>query len=532
MFYNILILVFFYFLILFSAIGYGIFLSKISNIFFNDLSYGLIGLLGLFLLTLISYITNLFFPHNVIHNIIIIIVGLFFTFLNFLYAHSFVKEIKKIFIISLFFLVAIFLSKNNEDFPYYHFSYIANLTINKLEFGLAHLNTGFGTSSSIFYLNSLFYLPVIKYYLFHSSGLIILTFANIFLIDNCFLKKKNNNFIYVLSLISFVFINIIFSRLAEYGTDRAGQIIVFIIFIILFDIIKNKLFFLKKIKLLFFLIFYVASIKSYFIVYFSLIPIIIFVLLKKNLLKKIFKNYILFSLLIIFQLLYVFKNIANTGCIIYPLSFTCFYNLPWSVEPHVVNDLNHWFELWSKAGATPTYIVSNSHEYVKNFNWISNWIKNYFFTKGSDTLGAIFLIIIVFLITFRSRIKKKVDFSGYYLSLYSGIIILLLIWFNKHPDLRYGGYTLVALIFFIPTSFYLSQFSVTSSKKRTALIIVTIVIISFNIRNYIRIYSELSRTDDYKFINFPFFNDHNLLLKNETYPNFVKKNGYTFYLNK
>ena len=33
-------------------------------------------------------------------------------------------------------------------------------------FGLGNFNHGFRTPSSIFYLNSLFYLPVIKYYFF------------------------------------------------------------------------------------------------------------------------------------------------------------------------------------------------------------------------------------------------------------------------------------------------------------------------------------------------------------------------------
>ena len=37
-----------------------------------------------------------------------------------------------------------------------------------------------------------------------------------------------------------------------------------------------------------------------------------------------------------------------------------------------------WYEIWSKAGATPNYRVDNFEEYLKNFNWVSNWVDKYF----------------------------------------------------------------------------------------------------------------------------------------------------------
>jgi len=68
---------------------------------------------------------------------------------------------------------------------------------------------------------------------------------------------------------------LIFWRLAEYGTDRSGQIIVFIIIITyLSNSIKN-LFFQNNIKILLILITYIITIKSYFLIYILLFPLIV-----------------------------------------------------------------------------------------------------------------------------------------------------------------------------------------------------------------------------------------------------------------
>ena len=43
-----------------------------------------------------------------------------------------------------------------------------------------------------------------------------------------------------------------------------------------------------------------------------------------------------------------------------------------------------WYELWSKAGASPNYRVENVDVYLSGLNWVSNWIQNHFFNKISD----------------------------------------------------------------------------------------------------------------------------------------------------
>ena len=243
-FFNSAIFILFFIIILFSILGYGLFLSNFLSLNNKDFSFGIYGVLGLLFSTFLSYLTHIFFSHNIYHNVLFHFIGLiiFFYFFTKNYFLS-KKELKKIFFLVAASLIFLFISKNNEDFPYYHLPYTANIVNHKLQFGIAHFNIAFRTPSSLFYLQSLFYLPYINYYLFHCSGLLILIFSNLFFLDKFFFntKSEKNLFIKILACLFFVFINVVFAALAKYGTDRGGQIISLIIFILILEILNNKL---------------------------------------------------------------------------------------------------------------------------------------------------------------------------------------------------------------------------------------------------------------------------------------------------
>ena len=120
--------------------------------------------------------------------------------------------------------------KNHDDFYYYHFPYTLILTNFEKIFGLGNLNHAFRTPSSIFYLNSLFYLPGIKYFLMNSGAIYILGFSNFILYKNIktSIKDKKFNHILFLSLLSLVYINSSFARISEHGTDRSALILIFV----------------------------------------------------------------------------------------------------------------------------------------------------------------------------------------------------------------------------------------------------------------------------------------------------------------
>ena len=67
----------------------------------------------------------------------------------------------------------------------------------------------------------------------------------------------------------------------------------------------------------------------------------------------------------------------------------------------------------------------------------------------------------------------------------------LLEWFLNHPALRYGGYCLIALMFFIPFSHIIDIFKSSKKLKQKAFIIVLIGFMIFSFRNVLRINKEV-----------------------------------------
>ena len=60
-------------------------------------------------------------------------------------------------------------------------------------------------------------------------------------------------------------------------------------------------------------------------------------------------------------------------------------------------------------------------------------------------------MIVVFIVLY-SKNLRKIEVNKKIFGTYAVLIILFIEWFYNHPSLRYGGYSLIALIFFIPIS--------------------------------------------------------------------------------
>ena len=144
--------------------------------------------------------------------------------------------------------------------------------------------------------------------------------------------------------------------------------------------------------------------KSFYLIYLSLL----FFLIYFSHLKKIFIEFLkskLFILVFLFYFFSFFFNFINSSCIVFPAKFTCYEKLSWSIPKSEVESVKIWYELWSKGGATPNFVVDNRIDYIKNFNWIQNWLDVYFFNKMSDYLLSIILLSLIFYFSFSQ--KKK-----------------------------------------------------------------------------------------------------------------------------
>ena len=78
--------------------------------------------------------------------------------------------------------------------------------------------------------------------------------------------------------------------------------------------------------------------------------------------------------------------------------------------------------------------------------------------------------------------------------IYLILIILFLEWFYNHPSLRYGGYTLISLLLFIPLSNRLQKFENLINKTKLKFIfLISLVFLIFISRNVNRIYVEVKQ---------------------------------------
>ena len=556
--------------ILFSILGYGIFFT--NKIFNNNkyLNLSLIGLFGILFIYLISSITHLFTSHNYIHNFTLLIIGVILFYRNFKKINNYKKQLKVIIFFFLCLFLGFLISKTNEDFPYYHLPNSLQFSLHKLEFGLGNLSHGFKHFSSLFLINSLFYLPFIEIYLFNITNFMLQIFFFSGLTFFIFQKEINN---FTKMLIAFTLITYLvkFSRLAEYGADYMGQ------FLVLMGVIIASISFSKKKlsqnenKNIFYmsilLIVFSITTKFLYAIY-LIIPFLIF--LKKFKYHEIFeiilnKNFLIISLILIAST--IFFNFTATGCFLYPIKITCFTeSVDWSLSSKTIDYLNLHYKAWSKAGIGAGYGLLNQQEYISGLNWVDNWFEKYFFNKVSDYILVVLFIILIFLIFYWKNLKKnkKKDFDPKYFKIsYFSILIVFVLWFLNFPTLRYAGYTVVFLLTIFPFCLFFSQRINLNEKMvlQKFKILTFIALIIFNLKNLQRLDHELNlnSNEHHNFYNFPFYwvddvkykeiivygklfylvtnnkscwNVPATCLRDRTYLDIEKKNGYFFYKKK
>ena len=493
-----------YFIIIISVIGYGLlFQNTLRNIIDIEFEYNLIG--SLLFLIFLSFLTHFFFNHGYIHNTIILLIGLISSiFFYFKEKKIFKRYSKYLFFIFGILTIALLTSKTHDDFPYYHFPYTYYLTQENLIIGVGNLVHGFRTPSSIFYLNSLFYLPVIEYFSFNLGVILIFGFSNLILIfklKNDY-KNKRYDFIFFLTLLSFLFINIFFYRIAEHGTDRSAQILILILFIEVLSLYRKSAIIEKLFSKIFILLGLIITLKAFYVLYLLILIPVFYHFRKKILFLNLFKNFY-FYLFCSVGFLLILINIFNSGCILYPVNITCFSNFEWSLFNEAKSS-NDWYEQWAKAGAGPNHRVDNPENYIKGFNWVANWIDMYFFNKVSDFIIGLLVLLLIVYFTFKSKNKNNIKIKKQTYLVYSIIIILFFEWFYNHPSLRYGGYSLIALIIFMPFSIYISKFISIKYFKEKIIFLIVLSLVIFVGRNANRIQNEVKKYN-YHLFSYPYY---------------------------
>ncbi len=491
------------FLITVFYIPYGAFIYNEDKVSFKNFSAQI--LYSLIVLSFIGLIVNFLFPLSIKLNSILIIVSLFL----------FIKDWKKYFnkkfllftfLISLILLLLMINSNTfRPDSGLYHFPYIKILNDEKIIFGLSNLHFRFAHISIIQYVSA-----ISNNFLFLSNGMLFPTaiiFAAVvinFLSEiNNYIKNKNFNLRFFYLFFTLIFIFYKMNRYSEYGNDTPSHLLFFFLISELLNFKKYKGS-IKKICNLFIVSLFIFLNK----ITLGIACILPFVFInKKNFfnLFKIKRTY--FG--IFFLILWLIKNILVSGCLIYPLSNTCFTDLSWT-DIEEVKEISNQNEAWAKNFPDQKKILSYE-KFNSEFNWINSWIKNYFGQLINIFYPYIIFILILFIYTKKRKNVYELDSSSKIIFFQIILFFSCLIWFLKLPLYRYGASLLISFItlFFAYIFYRYTEPSKQPIKTYISIIIVGIFI--FISKNSLRIISNNYYYNNYPWPKYYSHGDKNVL---------------------
>lgn len=418
----------------------------------NTDNFYMYGIYGCVALSFFGLIINFFIPLDQNTNSALLI---FFTlyFIKYLINNfNFRKYFKKIIFVSIVSIILITIQNSNRpDAGLYHLPYIQIINDDKIIIGLANIHFRFATNSIIQYLSAINFN-----YLFGKIGITIplaamvsiflLYFVEEFLNEK---KKYNNSHKLVFLFFTIIFILYSFNRYSGFGND-ASATISYLIIIYLF-VFKFKF---KNInnEILFTIYLITVFLFAQKLFYIPALSIIFFIFLFDKNKIKYFTNLRLLTPTL-FLLLFLIKNTLISGCLLYPLKFTCL-NVDWLDKDMVIKESINgqaWTKDWSN------FRNNNSitkDQYIKKFNWLNTWKQNH----AEVVIKKLAPIIIFFIIFYVYNKSKKINFKRlpnktFFISLIICFIGTLL-WFLKFPIYRYGlGYILsfILLLYILMT---------------------------------------------------------------------------------
>ena len=367
------------------------------------------------------------------------------------------------------------------DAGLYHLPFIKILNEEKIIFGLTNLHFRYGHTSIIQYLSAInLNLITNTYGIVIPSALIAVSVILNFLskIKNQ-IKYKNYNFhfYYLFGVLIYIFFKM--NRYSEYGNDAPAHFLTFYLFSE-FIILNNKKVKIDQILNICLLSLFVILNKL------TLLPILLIPisLIIKNISFKFIKNFKIYFIFF-FAVLWVIKNIFISGCLIYPLAFTCNEKLNWT-DLEKIEKISIENEAFSKNW--PNYDkknLLNQSDYIKNFIWFKTWTKKFVDEQKEKSFAYIIFLMILYFIISLKTVKSDKFFEKNLIFLLL-LILASILWFIKLPDYRYAYSILISLIIY-PFALLLSRRSYKKDPKKFYSSIIFIFFFIFISKNLVRI---------------------------------------------
>ena len=435
---------FFNFFIITIIIGYSYifksYLKKEDNQIKNlDLLY------GLFILIFLSLVLNFILPLN-FYFYSIVIVG-FSSFIYCVYKKNMKIDLFYYLLIIFAFIFIIYLHGENVDSPMYHQQIIKWINNYKISLGLSNLEIRFGDNSLWFNFLSLFKF---KFKEFNSIYILnVIPFS--FLTYEILKQKKTLSYLFLGLSLSFLFFfsylhpfrnGVILNHLHNPEVDTIGMVFFILSFYLLLMFLDEKR------KEIFHLLILSSSIcffikLSYIGV--ALFPLLILIVFYRKNLAEILKTKIIFFVILLF-IFWIIKNLLVSGCLIFPLNFTCF-NVVWSPGVDEIETYKNVIKGFARDTRERLRYLDFNHT-IHTFNWFLPWFKDY--ALNTSLLKISYIIIfstsIFFFIIKRYTKFLIINLSNGKIHLYVLFVMLtnFLIWFQA-PEIRFGWGTIISL---------------------------------------------------------------------------------------
>ena len=468
-----------------SIVGYGFLLKdRILKINFN---FGEIGILGFFFLYLITNVLNFFVPIHIYLSLGILFIG-FVLFIN---NHKKVIISKKLLACIIFLLLFISSLTINlhDDALLYQLPYVKYKQEFKIIFGLVYLNDFLAYSHGLYDTMALFKVPFFENRLIFIIPIIFFMFFILSMIE--YLDKKENITYTLIIFIAFLIL-FKFTRSKEFGTDIPVVALLFLVQIYLFKFLfpKDDAYFYKM------LVMFTLAVLYKLYAALAIFYFLIFIFnLKKYFYDLVTNKRLIFIFLIFVSFVTFSKNIIQSGCLNFPITFTCIdkQELKWSAG----KEISEWRNEVLKAGVKGwmPYVRENQYKdkiFPKQFNeqFKYNFHKYVFKDPDSEKILIILLIcLLVISLNFFSeeknlKIKRPAQFTLFILC----SLIPAILWFWLMPYARYGGYA------YLSFSLIILYYSLTFKPYhlfKIANFILIFGIIYFLSKNILRINNEL-----------------------------------------
>ncbi len=379
------------------------------------------------------------------------------------------------------------------DAGYYHLNHQNWLRESNLILGMVNIFWPFGMSSIYEYFSAILWVDE-SFISLHFLTILFIHFFYLLVIDN--LVDGNNK-----RLRNAAFFLIIFSLLDNFGYEggRNGFIFIqgvgkqdvavgvlfffisFVTFLYIYEekISKNDIFALSILTLFIFQI----KVSGAFIVYLYLILFITLLIKKTYNFKDLFYVHIP---AIIFSAIWFTKSILTTGCLIFPLSFTCLNNFDWYVKGST--------EIYEKITRTSSLaFIDYYRDFEKNYSdWVSDILAIEFYRAVLLNFLISFFILVLLKIVFFKPERNDKRFI-YIVFPYVLINVVYLIFFGPIP--RYS----IGIMLFVVSlvSLYAQDFNF-QIKNWTSYFLVLLSVI-FIVR--LGSYSEFLNNQNYKVFN-------------------------------